>query len=50
MEVAIGMPFLVLFMGVVMGWPYAYFLSRDKRYADSKGQPDDVRLKIWYGH
>lgn len=49
MAIALGMPFLVLFMGAVMGLPYAYFLSRDQRYARSEGQPEDVRLKTWYG-
>ena len=49
MAIAIGMPFLVLFMGLVMGAPYAYYLKRDRKYAESEGQPDEVRLKIWYG-
>ena len=50
MAIALGMPFLVLFMAMVMGWPYAYFLARDKRYAESEGQPKDIRRKIWYSH
>jgi len=50
MAVALGMPFLLLFMAVVMGWPYAYFLSRDKKCAELAGQPDDVRLRVWYGN
>lgn len=49
MELVIGIPLLVLFMAVVMGVPYAYFLKRDRNYAGTEGQPEEVRLKAWYG-
>ncbi len=49
MAIVIGIPLLVLFMGVVMGVPFVYYLKRDGKYEATKGQPDSVRLQAWYG-
>ena len=48
MSVIIGMPLLVLFMAVVMGTPFIYYLKRDRAYDVIKGQPEAARLKVWY--
>jgi hypothetical protein len=31
-----------------MGMPFTYFLKRDRAYARTEGQPDEVRLNAWY--
>lgn len=49
MGVIIGIPLLVLLMGVAMGVPFAYYLKRDQAYEATQGQPESVRLKAWYG-
>jgi hypothetical protein len=49
MAIAIGVPLLVLFMALVMGVPFVYYLKRDYAYEATRGQPDSVRIKAWYG-
>lgn len=49
MAVVIGIPLLVLFMLLVMGVPFVYYLKRDQAYEATRGQPESVRLKAWYG-
>ncbi len=47
--IAIGMPLLVLFMMLVMGVPFFYYLKRDRAYEATAGQPEEVRTKVWHG-
>lgn len=49
MAIVIGIPLLVGFMMLVMGAPFFYHLKRDRAYEATKGQPEEIRLKIWYG-
>jgi len=48
MAIALGMPLLVLFMGLVMGIPFVYYLKRDLAYDAAEDQPESVRIKVWY--
>jgi len=48
MAIVLGMPLLVLFMGLVMGIPFAYYLKRDLAYDATEGQPESTRIRIWY--
>lgn len=48
MALIIGIPLLVLFMGVVMGVPFVYYLKRDFAYDATEGQPESVRIRAWY--
>lgn len=49
-SIMIGMPFLVLFMALVMGVPFVYYLKRDMAYDRVKDQPEHIRLKTWYDY
>jgi hypothetical protein len=44
-----GKMMLVGFMMVVMGVPMLHYLKRDRAYEATEGQPEEVRLKVWYG-
>lgn len=49
MEILLGMPLLVLFMMLVMGIPFAYYLKHDIKYeAAAHNQPENIRIKSWY--
>lgn len=49
MAIVLGMPFLVLFMMLVMGVPFFYYLKRDRAYEATNGQSEEIRVKTWYG-
>lgn len=48
--ITVGMPFLVLFMLLVMGIPFSYYLKRDREYDAMKSQSESVRVNMWYGN
>lgn len=48
MAIALGMPILVGFMGLVMGVPFVYYFKHDMKYEATKGQPENVRIQTWY--
>lgn len=48
MAIVIGIPFLLLCMGIVLGTPLAHYASRDRHYETTQGQPDAIRLRTWY--
>ena len=48
MAIVMGIPLLVLFMVLVMGVPFVYYLKCDRAYEATRGQPESVRLNAWY--
>lgn len=47
--IAFGIPFLVLFMILVMGIPFLYYLKRDRASDVAKDRPEEIQAHAWHG-